>query len=211
MDKVAAVIGKEDDLNDDGYVSDEIRQPEDRGMGPLMSDIENTILAFPSAMKGETTTSLRDFKNRECRLRRAKANDTLGHVRETLSGLSYQYINKVRQAKTTRDHLRAYDGIKILNREVSFYQQVYNRNSRVLGIMDPSIRTRYPLLRRSDCNINTAIADVNARGQSQVRLSWLWAAQDGWDGGDQAVQNSLLDNDRLLECKCEFEITNYAH
>src|SRR5258705_1141610 len=119
-----------------------------------------------------------------------------------LSGLSYQYINKVRQAKTTRDHLRAYDGIKLLTQEVSFYQQVYNRNSRALGICDPAHRSRYPLLRRSDCTINTAIADVNARGQSQARLSWLWAAQDGWDGEDQPGQNAMLDNDRLLECEC---------
>ena len=178
-------------------------------MGSSMSDIENTTLAFPSAIKGERTTTLLDLRRRECRLRKAKANDTLGHVRETLSGLSYQYINKIRQAKTTREHLRAYDGIKILSREVSFYQQVYNRNSRTLGNMDPSLRTRYPLLRRSDCTINTAIADVNARGQSQARLPWLWAAQDGWDGEDQAAQNSMLDNDRLLECKCKFSNANY--
>jgi hypothetical protein len=199
--KVSVVLGTEDALNDDGYVSDEIRLPEDRGIPTSMSDIENTTLAFPSTLKDEADATLWDLRRKECRLRRAKANDTLGHVRETLSGLSYQYINKVRQAKTGREHLRAYDGIKLLNKEVSFYQQVYNRNSRSLSILDPSLRSRYPLLRRSDCTISTAIADVNGRGQSQARLPWLWAAQDGWDGDDQASQNSMLDNDRLLECK----------
>jgi hypothetical protein len=165
-----------------------------------MSEIENTILVFPSAVGENLTQGVLDLHIRECRLRRAKANDTLGHVRETLSGLSYQYINKVRQAVTSRDHLRAYEGIKILTREVSFFQQVYNRNRRMIGTLDMSLRSRYPPLTRNDCSINTAIANVNARGQSQVRLPWLWAAQDGWEGDEQAAQNSMLDNDRLLEC-----------
>jgi len=76
-----------------------------------MSEIENTILAFPSTVTGgPITLTLLDLKNKECRLRRAKANDTLGHVWETLSRLSYQYINKVQQAKpakTTSVHTQA--------------------------------------------------------------------------------------------------------
>src|SRR3977135_2713473 len=103
-----------------------------------------------------------------------------------MSGLSYQYISQVRQAKTTKDTLRSHQGVKLLSREVSFYQQVYNRNSRVLGSLDADLKRRYPPLRRADCKINTAIADVNARGQSQVRLAWFWAAQDGWDGDSSA-------------------------
>jgi hypothetical protein len=165
-----------------------------------MADIENIFLVFPSALKSDGTVAFLDLLARECRLRKAKANDTLGHVRETLSGLSYQYISKVRQAKTGKEHLRAYTGIKLLSREVSFYQQVYNRNSRALAVLDPALRLRYPVLRRTDCTISTAIADVNARGQSQARLPWFWAALDGWDGDDHATHNSLLDNGRLLEC-----------
>ena len=201
---VNAVFGQKDILNNDGYVSDDTRQPEDRALPPSMSEIENTILSFPSAVVDDSTAMILDLRMRECRLRRAKANDTLGHVRETLSGLSYQYINKVRQAVSSRDHLRAYTGIKLLTIEVSFYQQVYNRNRRALIICDPSLASRYPPLRRGDCSISTAIANVNARGQSQARLPWLWAAQDGWEGDEQAAQNSLLDNDRLLECKFAF-------
>ena len=196
---VSTALGTHDVFNNDGYVSDDTRLPEDRGLAPSLSEIENTILAFPSAVKGGTG-ALHEMRGRECRLRRAKANDTLGHVREALSYLSYQYINKVRQSKTTREHLRSYEGIKLLSREVSFHQQVYNRNSRAIGILDSSLKSRYPHLHRSDCAISTAIADVNARGQSQARLPWLWAAQDGWDGDEQSAHNSMLDNDRLLEC-----------
>jgi len=206
---VATLLGTHDTLNNDGYVSDDTRDPLDRGMAAVMSEVENTILAFPSSIPGDPNALILELREKECRLRRGKANDTLGHVRETLSGLSYQYINKVRQAKTNKAHLRAYSGIKLLSKEVSFYQQVYNRNSRALGLLDPSLRLRYPLLRRSDCTINTAIADVNARGQSQARLPWLWAAQDGWDGEEEAAHNSLLDNDRLLECEFAWLIFYY--
>jgi hypothetical protein len=195
-----AVVGTPDQLNTDGYVSDDVRRTEDRGLTPNMSDVENTVLLFPSNVPGHHNPLVFDLRNRECRLRRAKANDTLGRIREALSGLSYAYINKVRQSVTTRDHLKAYEGVKFLSKEVSLYQQVYNRNSRALAKLDRQVGARYPLLRRSDCTISTAIADVNARGQSQVRLSWLWGAIDGWDGVDQAAQNSMLDNDRLLEC-----------
>jgi len=47
---------------------------------------------------------------------------------------------------------------------------------------------------------------VNARGQSQARLPWLWAAQERWDGEDQAAQNLMLDNDQLLECESKYFI-----
>jgi hypothetical protein len=200
-EKVGSVLGVADELNADGYVSDDVRRPEDRQLASTMSEIENTILVFPSSITGNRTAILVDLCERECRLRRAKANDTLAHVRETLSGLSYQYINKVRQSKTSKAHLRAYAGIKLLSKEVSFFQQVYNRSSRALGKLDPEMQRRYPQLRRSDCAINSAIADANARGQSQARLPWLWAAQDGWEGDEAAAQNSMLNNDRLLECQ----------
>jgi hypothetical protein len=195
------LIGKPAKLNTDGYLSDDIRRPEDRGSKPIMSEIENTLLAFPSAFPGPNHSgTMMALKARELPLRRAKANDMLSHVRESLSGLSYQYINKVRQASTSKEHLRSFEGIKLLTKEVSFYQQVYNRSSQALASLDPEMKTRYPTLRRKECTISAAIADVNARGQSQVRLPWFWAAIDGWDGENSLADQNLLDNDRLLEC-----------
>ena len=199
--QVAAVSGTPDQLSSDGYVSDDMRNPENRASAPSMSAVENTLLAFPSLLTGKLSPSVLELRDHECRLRRAKANDCLGHVREKLSCLSYQYMNKVQKATTTRENLRSYSGVKLLSKEVSFYQQVYNRNSRVIGRLDGVLKQRYPQLRRSECKVNTAIADVNARGQSQVRLSWFWAAENGWDG-DASNQNVIPDNDRLLECMC---------
>ena len=198
-DGVVGVLGTPDELSTDGYVSDDVCKPKDCGLPQSTTAIENTLLVFPSSLPGNQTAATLELRGHECRLRRAKANDTLAHIRETLSGLSYQYINKVRQSITTRDHLKAYDSVKLLSREVSFYQQLYNRNSRILRKHIPEMCTRYPHLRRSDCTVSTAVADVNARGQSQVHLPWFWAAQDGWDG-DPNAQNVNFDTDRLMEC-----------
>ena len=66
VNKVAEVIGKEDVLNNDGYVSDEVRLPEDCRIAASMFKIENTILAFPSSVKGDRTLALQDLCNREC-------------------------------------------------------------------------------------------------------------------------------------------------
>ena len=116
-----AVIGQPDRIGDEGYISDDVRRPEDCGVRPIMSEVENTILAFPSAIGGVKSAFVSELCIRETRLRRAKANDTLARVRESLSGLSFQYIKKVRQAKTTKDHLRAYKGITLLSKDVSFH------------------------------------------------------------------------------------------
>ena len=90
---------------------------------------------------------MNDLRLQETRLRRAKANDSLSRLRESLSGLSYQYINKVHKLVTIKEHLRAYDGIKMLLKEVSFYQQVYNQNSKAMGMLDANLKKQYPLNR----------------------------------------------------------------
>jgi hypothetical protein len=77
-------------------------------------------------------------------------------------------------------------------------------------MLNHDLKTQYPRLRRSDCSISTAIADVNAPGQSQSRLPWFWGAQNGWTQ-DAATNNSLLKSDRLLECKyCSEIIISFA-
>ena len=192
------LIGKPDILDVDGYLSDDIRKPEDRGMPSRMTEIENLALVFPSSSSIHSSLCL-DFRRRELRLRRAKANDALSHIRESLSGLSYQYINKVRQSKTTKEHLKAYSGVRILTQEVSYHRQVYNRTRRSIIRLDGTLQNRYPHLRKEECNISTAIAEVNAKGESQTRLAWFWGALDGYDSN--TAQTIGSDNDRLLECK----------
>src|SRR5258705_13700098 len=57
---LGSVIGKQDILSEDGYVSDEGRAPEDRGLRPCLTDIENTIISCPSTVTRNTTSQLLD-------------------------------------------------------------------------------------------------------------------------------------------------------
>ena len=193
---VSSRLGREDD-QPDGYISDDLWETSNTASS--VSEIENTALVFPSSISGNQSEFLVDFRHREMLLRRAKANEALARLRETLSGLSYQYINKVRQATSTQEHLRSYKGIKLLTIEVSFYQQVYNKNRSPLIRLEPELATRYPYLRRDECRISTAVADVNARGQSQARLSWFWGALDGYD--KDTAEGNIRNPGLLLECE----------
>jgi hypothetical protein len=202
---VAARLGRIDDLPPDGYVSDDLRETPDRTHH--VSEIETTSLVFPSSISGQLSELVSDLRDREKRLRQAKSNDTLSRLREALSGLSYQYINKVRQANSTLEHLKSHRGVTLLTREVSFLQQVYNKNRNPLIRLDPDLTRRYPYLQRDECRISTAIADVNARGSSQAKLSWFWGALDGYD--KDMAQENIRDPALLLECKCLLTFSLY--
>jgi hypothetical protein len=198
-DQVLQRIGKPDSFDQDGYVSDDLRDPTKTQRQPDMEAPENMSLIFPSSLSGQQTTGCNSLRDRELLLRRARANDAIQSLRETLSGLSYQYINKVRQSSTTREHSRAFQGIKLLTTEVSFHRQVYNRCRRAIVGADATLASRYPFLRVDECNVSTAIADVNSTGQSQARLAWFWGATDGYIEED--AQRIGMDSPRLLECK----------
>src|SRR5260370_41533384 len=74
---LGSVIGKHDILSEDGYVSDEGRAPEDRGLRPCLTDIETTIIACPSPVTRNTTSQLWDLCTKECRFRPPTVHDTL--------------------------------------------------------------------------------------------------------------------------------------
>lgn len=197
-DQVLQRIGKPDTFDKDGYVSDDLRDPTTTGRHIDLDAAENIFLVFPSSLSGQQTTECNSFRERESTLRRARANDAIQSLCESLSGLSYQYINKVRQSTTTREHTRAFQGIKLLTTQVSFHRQVYNRCRRAIIRADATLASRYPFLRADECKISTAISNVNSAGQSQARLPWFWGATDGYDQED--AQRIGTDSNRLLEC-----------
>ena len=94
-DKVAAVSGLPEQLSSDGYISDDVRNPENLTITISASAVENTLLAFPSLLMGRVSSFVSELREHECRLCRAKANDMLAQVQEKMSSLSFQYMNKV--------------------------------------------------------------------------------------------------------------------
>jgi len=198
-------ISRHQDVEDDGNISDCLAELKDAPK-PTPFEIENQPLVFPSNIPGAPSTILADLRSRELRLRQGRAHDALDQVRQNLSSLSFQYINKVRHATTTAEHLRGFKGVKLLTQEVSFHRRIYNRCQKAIVSLDPQSRAKYPYLRTDECGVAEAIARVNASGQSQTRLPWFWGAIAGYD--EEQAQTIGNDNVRLLECKVSFPPEN---
>ena len=62
-------MGAPDQLTSDGYLSDDIRNPENRGLAPSMSAVENTTLAFPSSLNKQLSLLVLELRQNESRLR----------------------------------------------------------------------------------------------------------------------------------------------
>jgi len=180
----------------DGNISDDDNPDAPR---PSPSDIENKRLIFPSQVTNLTGQGIALLQKRELELRRGRANDALQGVREVLGHLSFQYIEKVRRSTTTAQHLRSWKGIRTLNSELSYHRRIYNISQRVIVGLNRALKACYPPLLVKQCVISTAIADLNAPGQSQASLAWFWGAMDGYD--EASAQNIGADNRRLLECE----------
>jgi len=201
-------IARHTDIEEDGNVSDSLAEVQDAPK-PTIFEVENHLLVFPSNIPGAPTTVLADLRNCELRLRKGRAHDALDQVRQNLSSLSFQYINQVRHATTTAEHLHGFQGMKLLTHEVSFHHRIYNRCQRAIVSIDPDSRSRYLYLRTEECGVAEAIARVNAAGESQTRLPWFWGALAGYDKETSQVVGN--DNSRLLECLFFILSTNIIH
>lgn len=188
----------------DGNISDD-ELPDAPPPRPV--DIENNKLVFPSTIDLESSNVLLPLlKSRELELRQGRANDSLQSVCETLGYLSFQFVDKVRTATTSAQNLKSWDSVRLLNRTLSLHRRVYNRCQCAMVKIDPKCGRKYPPLLASECKVSTAITDINAQGQSQVMLSWIWGAVDGYSG--ENAEHLVKDPTHMTECKFSNPRTN---
>jgi len=167
--------------------------------GKVPHQIENTSIVFPSSLVDTIGPRADVLRARECRLRRARANDALRGVRESLGHLSFQYVTKVRHASTNQQHLRSYQGVKLLNETLNFHRQRYNECRGALLKLDERLQDEFPYLLRADCVVSKMITELNAPGQSNAKLAWFWGATDGYAA--DVAPNVQADQGRMLECE----------
>ena len=77
---ISMIIRTADQLDPNGYVSDDLCLPKERAMQPSLSNIKNTIIAFPSSVAHSLSCMVTNLQDFECHLCQGKANNTLGHV-----------------------------------------------------------------------------------------------------------------------------------
>lgn len=167
--------------------------------------------------------TIKEFQNlvmKEKELRGAQANDALQQIREDLSHLAWHYKARVRQAKSTKQVTRSWDGIHQLNRHWRSFRLIYCRaREQILCAVTEAVRNHlppisaeaivnkdYPLLTMADCQASAAVIDPNARNQSNKKLSWIWTANI------LSAQAPTVSDDKtdayILECAYSDCLTN---
>lgn len=161
---------------------------------------ENIQLPFPSSLERppgfrfKHEAQERQIKNKEMKLRKGQANDILQRLREVVSHLSFQYIGKVRDSDSTRHTTRAWKGVADLQQELKILQELYNHCRRRMLLLVDEDRLQelgYRILADADCDTSELIFNPNARGISNLGLSWIWALSGAEASADKY----------LIECK----------
>lgn len=149
-------------------------------------------LPFPSAVPKQIWDqfgNLRSLLKKEAQLREGQCNDCLDDVRDALINLSFEFKKKVRPARGNRQRTRAWSGVRALNRKLRLSRRHYNlTQERLVQICGDEITIKFPVLLKSDCRYSEVIADPNARGQSNKRLSWFWSSVQGVGNTDYATE-----------------------
>ncbi|KAF9521376.1 hypothetical protein CPB83DRAFT_778848, partial [Crepidotus variabilis] len=184
----------------DGNISDQ-ELPD--APAPVPSDVENSQLVFPSMLVGPQSAGVASLQAREAHLREARANEALEGVRETISLLSFQYASRKKKSTSKTQITKSWDEIKQISQSLSYHRRVYNHNHWALKKIKPAAAQKFPFLSKDDCNMSTAITELNAPGQSKAQLAWFWTeAQNlGSDESPIAVRSGLVGRDRIQECK----------
>jgi len=151
---------------------------------PTEPQPELTCLPMPSSLPrgSEQRVFLHHLICQELELRKGHANDCLAAVRQILGQEAFQYKKILRNVRDKVHRTQARSSIQKVHRSLVLQSRIYSRTRlamKSLGIDPGLLETQYQTLSRSDIHVSTAVVDPNERGQSQMRLSWIWTIQHG--------------------------------
>ncbi|KAK7680044.1 hypothetical protein QCA50_016990 [Cerrena zonata] len=122
---------------------------------------------------------LREVSLCELRLRQGQANDSLHNLRVAIAHRSFIFRSRIRKNSPTTGYsmrLRSYGDAHAIQMTIDHAAKVYRttRTAMMLLGADDKILSTYKVLLKEDLASSTAVAEPNARGQSRVKLSWIW-------------------------------------
>ena len=165
-------------------------------------DPEWEHILFPSDVPDSLAENIPGYQlllRKEVKLRAGQASDALQHIREALSQLAYQFRLNIRNADSTKQTSRAWDGVHLLTKEWRDYRQIYCKARDHILLADPGSANKFPALTVKDCQVSTIGIDGNARGGSKTKLSWLWTANI--DVHDKNILGGDSVDEYILECE----------
>lgn len=189
----------EEEEDDDGYrseVSDVEEVPE------IMP--ETRLLAVPSSLApGEIDRlGLVDLARQEAELRRGQINDALEGLRMALGEKSLYYRTDVRNNKSQRTSVRAWQNVNKQDAIARQHKRTYDRARKALIRLDIDREYLSTLhdITAGDMKMAGDVTDENRFGQRSSTLAWFWRV-----GGDSGMDDIEM-NPRMKECECTWVI-----
>ncbi|KAF9535353.1 hypothetical protein CPB83DRAFT_912115 [Crepidotus variabilis] len=152
---------------------------------------------------------------KELELRTAFTRDILLQIKELITHLSFQFIEKVRKSHGTLEITRAWDGVKHLREHLLMSRDLYNHSRERLIALGYSTDgdAEFGELSARDIDISPAIYNPNARGITGKGLSWIWGrlSNDVHAGDDYLIEfyrlHFLRARAHLHRCREEIKTT----
>ena len=122
---------------------------------------------------------LRRIVKIELELRKGQANDALHSLRIAIAQKSFIFRTRIRKNAPTTGYakrLRSYGEARGIKTTIGFSAKVYTTTRKAmerLGATNSDL-SMYRNLTQQDLVASTAVMEPNARGQSRVKLSWIW-------------------------------------
>lgn len=155
-------------------------------------------LPLPSSFIRETRLGrLRHLSHCELQLRGGQANDSLHNLRVAIAHRSFVFRSRIRKNSPTTGYsmrLRSYGDAHAVQMTIDQAAKVYRtaRKAMILLGADDTLLARYKVLLKEDLASSTAVADPNARGQSRVKLSWIWQTTPHTDNPEFLTESTFI-------------------
>ena len=141
---------------------------------------ESISLPLPSSFcKNGIPNGILRVAKLEFELRKGQANDALHDLRLAIAQKSFVFRTRVRKNAPTTGYskrLRSYGEARAVQTTIGYAAKVYSTSRNAMERLGASTDdlTAYKPLRKEDLVASTAVMEPNARGQSRVKLSWIW-------------------------------------
>jgi hypothetical protein len=176
----------------DEVISD--AEEEDEMMIPHVprGDIEKMDLLLPSSWPGPSPPELLNARSKEIELRIGQADEALEGIRQEICHKSYIYRTNVRLAANKKSKLRGYDAANAADRAMRHHVRIYNQARWALDALQapPAVTERFQVLQDSDLQALKSIYAPNARGQSTIRIPWIWTLTPSADSDSEYLEES---------------------
>ena len=163
---------------------------------------ETVVLPLPSNITSvKQQMGMDSLISLERELRKGQANDALEGLRIGLANKSLLLLTDVNQSKSTKQSLRAWDGVRNAQSQILIHARCYQRAWKAINCLGtPDDLSVYQKLEEKDLVTVKDITSAKRYGQGSDCLAWFWRIGPTKDA---------LTGEWMEECKFNFFISGF--